>query len=77
MSTRYELFPLPSPHSSICPHFKEKEDGESETVFVKIVPVMFTRRDAFSWSIKWSCNFYKKCKNPRCCYSTASREEEP
>jgi len=47
------VFPLPSPYAMQCT--VTNDNGDKETVTVVIVPTSFTRKDAFTWQIGYSC----------------------
>jgi hypothetical protein len=75
MSNRqYVAVPLPSPYCFQCTSYTAK-NGEKDAVTVVIVPVNFTHRDVFTWSVGWSCNFGKYCKCKECVYSYKERGE--
>ena len=67
MTTRYVMFPLPQPYSFECKNFKD-ENGNRRIVTAVIVPVTFTRENAFTWKIGYACNFMRSCQNKNCVY---------
>jgi len=69
------IFPLPHPHHFGCNRFTDNSNGKSETVQVVIVPVIFTQKDAFTWQIRWSCNFGKNCNCQNCIYAYRQSRE--
>jgi hypothetical protein len=65
------VFPLPSPYAMQCT--VTNDNGDKETVTVVIVPTSFTRKDAFTWQIGYSCSRGRGCKCEECTYSYKPR----
>ena len=73
-AVKYEVFPLPSPYSFECSNYTD-ENGGKRTVTAVIVPVSFTRIDAFTWRIGWACNFQRHCRCSSCVYAEKKNKE--